>query len=97
MKTLIKNKIAISAVAIFILAMFLYNLFLKPSAVPPTSELSATSIGDDLLEIHKELQAVTLDRKVFSSTGYLSLVDFSTAIPQQTVGRSNPFNVIGRD
>ncbi|MDP2933397.1 MAG: hypothetical protein Q8N81_04675, partial [bacterium] len=85
----------LAAVAIFILAMFLYNLFSKSETTPASNESSASSIGDDLLKIHEKLQKVTLDQSFFSSPGYLELTDFSVSIPQQTTGRSNPFNVIG--
>ena len=65
--------------------------------VPVLSELSASSIGDDLLKIYGELQRITLDQAIFSSPRYLELTDFSTAIPPQTTGRPNPFDTIGRD
>lgn len=97
MKVLAKNKGILAAVALFIAAMFLYNIFFKSEVVTTSSESSAFSVGDDLLKIRGELQEVTLDRTVFSSPGYLLLTDFSTAIPQQATGRSNPFDIIGRD
>lgn len=97
MKTLTANKGIIAAVAIFIMVMFLYNLFFKAENLSVPSELSASSIGDDLLKIHSELQAVSLDREIFSSSGYLLLSDFSVEIPPQATGRPNPFNIIGLD
>ena len=60
-------------------------------------ELSASSIGNDLLKMHRELQGVAFDQTLFSSPGYLGLTDFSVSIPEQTTGRPNPFDVIGRD
>lgn len=65
--------------------------------MPVPSELSASSVGDDLLKIFGELQKVTLDQAIFSAPDYLLLTDFSTSIPPQTTGRSNPFDIIGRD
>lgn len=97
MEILTKNKGTLAAIVIFILAIFLYNFFFKSETLLVPSELSASSIGDDLLKIRGELQKVTLNRSVFSSPGYLLLSDFSTAIPQQATGRPNPFNIIGRD
>lgn len=97
MDILTKNKGILSVVVVFIVAIYLYNIFFKSETMPVTSELSASSIGDDLLKIHGELQRVTLDRAIFSSTGYLLLNDFSTVISPQTTGRPNPFNIIGRD
>lgn len=82
---------------IFLAAMLLYNFFLKSAMLPPATELSASSIGDDLVKLREKLQSVTLDKSLFSSTGYLLLSDFSTTIPAQATGRSNPFDIIGRD
>lgn len=97
MKTLTKNKGILAIVAIFILVISIYNFFFKSEAIPIPSELSASSIGEDLIKIRSELQAVTLDQSLFSSPRYLELTDFSVAIPQQATGRPNPFNIIGQD
>ena len=97
MKTLIKNKGILAVVAIFILVMFLYNLFFRSETIPVLDELSASSVGDDLLKVHKELEKVTLDQAILSSPSYLELIDFSTSIPPQATGRPNPFDIIGRD
>lgn len=97
MKTIVANKGILAAVAIFIIAMFVYNLFFKSEASTIPSELSASSIGDDLLQMHEDLKKVTFDQAIFSSTGYLLLTDFSVDVPEQTTGRPNPFDIIGRD
>jgi len=97
MKILIANKGILAAVAIFIVAMFIYNLFFKSDVISVPSELAASSIGNDLLKMHEELKNVTFDQTVFSSTGYLYLVDFTVNVPEQATGRPNPFNIIGRD
>lgn len=97
MEILTKNKGILATVALFIVAMFVYNVFFKSQAVAVPSELSASSVGDDLLKIRGELQAITFDRALFTSPGYLLLTDFGTAIPTQTTGRTNPFDIIGRD
>jgi hypothetical protein len=97
MNTLKKNKGTLAAIIIFILAMFVYNLFIKSETITVPSELSASRIGDDLIKMHEELQLITLDKSIFSSSGYLLLTDFSTTIPLQATGRPNPFDIIGRD
>lgn len=97
MKTLTGNKGIIVAVAVFIVLMLLFNIFLKaePSLIP--DELVASGIGEDLIRTHVELQRVTFDQSLFSSPSYLGLVDFGIPIPSQATGRPNPFNIIGRD
>jgi len=97
MKTILANKGIMALVGFFILAMFIYNLFFKPEVSSIPSELEASSIGNDLLKMHQDLKKVTFDQSLFSSPSYLLLNDFSVPIPQQAVGRPNPFNSIGRD
>lgn len=97
MKTLLANKGILGIIAIFIIAMFIYNLLFKPETVSVPNELTASSVGNDLLKMHEDLKKITFDQTIFSSSGYLFLNDFSVDIPQQSVGRLNPFNLIGRD
>ena len=96
MKALTKNKGILIAVAIFIVAMFVYNLFFKQEVSLP-SESQAVSIGDDLLKIYADLQKITFDQSSFSTPGYLYLQDYTTSVPEQPVGRRNPFDNTGRD
>ncbi|MEK7177034.1 MAG: hypothetical protein AAB719_01960 [Patescibacteria group bacterium] len=97
MKTLSQNKTIIGAIAVFITLILLYNVFLKadPELIP--DELAASTIGEDLIRTHAELQRVTLDTALFSSPNYQRLVDFNLTIPAQPTGRTNPFDIIGRD
>ena len=77
--------------------MFGYNIFFAQEEVAPgLNDISTSSIGTDVLNLRNGLQAVTLDRTIFSDDGFLDLSDFSTTIPEQPIGRSNPFNIIGR-
>lgn len=73
-----------------------YKMFFAPD---PSLEITATdeNVGADVLELNASLQSVTLDRTLFSSTAFTSLVDFSTALPKQAQGRNNPFASIGSD
>lgn len=85
------------AVAIFIIAMFIYNLFFKSEIISVPDEASATSVGNDLIKLHDGLKGVTFDDTLFSSAGYVLLTDFNVDIPQQPTSRPNPFNTIGQD
>lgn len=96
MDTLAKNKGILGLVAIFVVVMFVYNIFVEQSTEPTESELSVSTIGDNLVKIQTELQAVTLNREIFSSNEYLLLEDFGTSIQQQPTGRANPFGAIGQ-
>ena len=77
--------------------MFGYNIFFVQEEVASgLDDISTSSIGTDVLNLRNGLQAVTLDRTIFSDDGFLDLSDFSATIPEQPIGRSNPFNIIGR-
>src|SRR3989344_2236458 len=90
------NKSILAIITIFVLGMFGYNIFFVQEEVASgLDDISTSSIGTDVLNLRNGLQAVTLDRAIFSDDGFLELSDFSTAIPEQSIGRSNPFDIIG--
>ena len=97
MKTNSKSKIILSSIGILVVGLFLYNFLMGSNAMPETDNLSAISVGSDLILILESLEKITLDRGLFSEPKFLELSDFSTVIPQQPTGRANPFNVIGRN
>lgn len=95
MKTLQKNKGMLLAIALFIAVIFFYNSFFKGETMP-AEEASASAVGTDLVNLFNTLQAVSLTTDLFSSPAYRGLTDFSAEIPDQPVGRTNPFDPIGR-
>ena len=97
MKALQNNKGMIVAIVIFIIAIGAYNLFFKSSASEADTTASKVSVGKDVLELNANIQSVTLDRTLFGTTAYKSLVDFSSTLESQPVGRHNPFGTIGSD
>jgi hypothetical protein len=94
MESLQKNKGIIATILVLIFAMVVYNLFFK-SDIPVAVE-GDQNVGADLVEMYHNLQAVSLNPELFNSNSYLNLTDFSTSVPAQPVGRTNPFDVIGR-
>ncbi len=91
------NKGILMVVIIFVLVMVLYKIFLRPDTALIPDESLATSIGDDILSLRTELEKVNFDSTLFSTPGYLGLIDLTVSIPNLPVGRTNPFEVIGRD
>ena len=94
MKFLQKNKSIISAIVIFILAILIYQYFLKPKQTAIDESLSAQGAGSDVVDLYKSIEEVTLDQTLFNSSVYKGLTDFSTNILPQPIGRTNPFDVI---
>lgn len=96
MEFLIKNKGMIGGVLLFVIVFFIYSIF-NSSAPDSLTPAPKTPIGADLLKISTELSAATLSQELFSNPSYRILTDFSIPLLEQPVGRSNPFDIIGRD
>ncbi len=94
LKGLKKYKNIIVIVLLFSAGFYLYNTYGPNLAL---IEDSNTENGKDLVELLDRLEKTKLDQSLFASPIYRSLSDFSTEIPSQPVGRSNPFDVLGRD
>lgn len=95
MSSLFKNKGFLGLVFLFILGMFVYNLFLG-SDIPVAGNDSALVVGQDLLKLSDDLSKAELSQNLFTLPGYVFLTDFSAPLPQEPLGRVNPFDIIGR-
>jgi hypothetical protein len=96
MQSLLKSKSTLGILFLFILGMFVYNMFFRGEAAPLESADSAASVGSDLVKLSDELTRAQLSQDLFQLPTYRSLTDFTTPLPQQEIGRENPFDVIGR-
>lgn len=94
MQSLLKSRVFLGIVLLFILGAVGYRL-LVPNDI--SNNESALSIGKDLIELSDQLARAQLSQALFSTPGYRYLTDFTAPIPQQPLGRSNPFEIIGRD
>ncbi|MEK7194172.1 MAG: hypothetical protein AAB660_00590 [Patescibacteria group bacterium] len=92
-----KNQKAILAIVLLGTAFYVYMTFFKSDSAPTPEDQTAQQVGGEVLALYQSLQTVSLDQTLFSYSLYKKLVDFSIAIPSQTPGRVNPFNVIGQD
>lgn len=96
MKSLEKNRSAVVAIIIFIVAIMAYNYLLKSGQESATAGISAENIGNDVVDLNKSLQAVTLDQTIFSSPEYRSLTDWAPILSAEPTGRTDPFAPIGQ-
>ncbi|MEX0919314.1 MAG: hypothetical protein WDZ64_01010 [Parcubacteria group bacterium] len=92
-----KNKGIILGLIIFSVAFFGYNTFLKSDGAFVLETPSSSGTGAELLKISQDLKEATLSQELFSSPRFIMLVDFTATVPLTSVGRSNPFNLIGAD
>ena len=92
---------AIALVVIVIIALLLYFYFKGSPDTDSASSLESSNaegledaqvIGSRVLPLLNQINALKIDASVFNSAVYKSLVDYTIAIPEQPVGRSNPFS-----
>lgn len=96
MKSLENNKTVAYAIILFAVAIVAYNYLLKSSQEAALNGISAQNIGNDVVELNKSLQKVTLDQTIFNSPEYISLTDWSPTLASQPQGRNNPFAPLGQ-
>jgi hypothetical protein len=62
-----------------------------------TSEESASAqeASNRVITLLNKINSLNIDTEFFASPAYKSLVDYTIAIPDQPVGRTNPFAPVG--
>lgn len=58
--------------------------------------VEAAAVGTRVLSLLNQINSLKIDTSIFNSLVYRSLVDYSITIPEQNVGRPNPFAPIGQ-
>ncbi|MDO8430661.1 MAG: hypothetical protein Q7S72_01555 [Candidatus Taylorbacteria bacterium] len=53
--------------------------------------LEAQEAGTRVLSLLNKIRSLKIDDSIFKSAVYKSLVDYSITVPEQSVGRANPF------
>ena len=95
MISLFKSKGFLGLILLFVVGAFIYNTFFAKGS-SASSDQSALVVGEDLLKLSEDLSKAELSQDLFKVPGYLYLSDFSAPIPQEPLGRVNPFDIIGR-
>lgn len=54
-----------------------------------------SGVGAEVLVLLNRIDSLSIDPKFFNDQVYLSLVDYTVAIPTWSVGRDNPFAPLG--
>jgi hypothetical protein len=96
MNTQSSNKTWIWIAIIVIVTVIGYFYFYgasAPAASPLVQSSSADSeaVGSQVLTLLNQIQSLNIDTSIFSDPGFLTLRDYSVAIPPENVGRANPF------
>jgi len=90
------KKIIIGAVLAALLGFAVYFFFFRSAEIAIVLDefgnpVVAQVVGKDLIDLLKELQAITLDDAIFATPAFLQLVDSSVLLSPQPQGRENPF------
>ena len=87
-----KNMVPIGAGVALLLAIYVYmTYFSNTSTAALVASDASASLSQNLLVTLQNLHTIKLDNSVFSDPAFQSLTDFGVVIPQQAVGRRNPF------
>ncbi len=90
--------IGIIAVVLISMALFFYFKG-KPdeNSISSLETLSSLESGeakiasDRIVKLLNETSALRIDESIFKSAVYKSLIDYTVAIPEQNIGKVNPF------
>lgn len=84
------------AVIVTVVLVMLGYFYVQGSKAPASSGLEeqdplSNDVGISEVRLLEQIQSVQIDTSLFKSPAYQSLQDFSVKIPEQNVGRPNPF------
>ena len=56
-----------------------------------TASQNGQAVGANVLSLLSQIKSLKIDTTIFTDPAYQTLRDYTVAIPQENVGRSNPF------
>ena len=86
--------IIVGIIVVALIAYFYYEGSKSASnsnLVSTPADVDAQQVGVRVLNLLNQIKSLKIDTTLFSDPSYQTLRDYSVAIPQQNVGRSNPF------
>ena len=94
MKNILQSKTTIAVIVIILLVI---GYFYWKGSTPAGSDSllqaqsSTQGIGSAELSLLNQVQSLKIDTSIFQDPAYKTLVDYTVTIPQENVGRPNPF------
>lgn len=89
----LKKFIIIAIVVVLVMVAYRFLVVREPE--PDLVGTSTPEVGRELLALLVSLQSISLDGEIFERSDFRSLRDFGVAIPEESLGRRNPFAPIG--
>ena len=91
--------IMIAILAILVFSALYFFVFNKKAPITVLDQfgnpVEAQVVGQDLVDLLNQIQAVTLDESLFRNPAFIHLTDYSIVLPEEPRGRQNPFDTIG--
>ena len=94
MDNILKNKTAILGIVLLLVAFYAFSVFFGSDGEVIAPETGQN--GEEIVKLADELSSINFREDVFSQPGYRMLVDFSTELTSEPMGRANPFGVVER-
>ena len=88
------NKRSIKIIAVLLCGLWVYFAYFsggKSSNALLTSDQESSPLSQDVLVTLSNLHVIKLNPNIFSDPVFVSLTDFGVEIPQENIGRRNPF------
>lgn len=87
------NKMYIGLIFLALLGLWFYMTYFSAAPSSPTlsSDQTKSPLSEDVLVTLSNLHTIKLDNSIFTDPLFVSLTDYSVAIPPQNAGRRNPF------
>jgi hypothetical protein len=91
------SKKSIIAIVVIIVVSLLAYFYMKGNPVDTASSIETSSVsappGDsmEVLSLLNKVNAIKIDPNFFTSNVYKSLSDHTVIVPEQNVGKPNPF------
>ncbi len=91
-----KNQKAVIALCVLLILGAVYNTFFRSSAdtralTGESKEIISTEVGREIITTLNQLKAISIDTEVLEDPLFRNLFDFSKPLPDQAVGKQNPF------
>lgn len=91
------QKVVMSVILLAIVAYVGFTTIFGESEVSGEDVVLPPSVGQDILILADKLNSIVINKEVFSSPLFTSLVDTSSVVIEEPSGRPNPFLPIGND
>lgn len=90
--------ILLAIIAVVTLGLFFYfqgtpndDATSSLTSVGTDGSANAQEVGARVINILNQINSLKIDGEIFSDPAYMTLVDYTITVPEQNVGRPNPF------